>query len=472
MKIPVLWWKRLRIALDSTSPPPEPRLNLWAFSGQRNNPERDACVATLSRLPGGFLNVTEGFGQGIAYPEYVRLLTDTAIVPSPSGLFTPDCFRTWEALEAGCLPVVNAQSPRDDRHYPGGYYSWLMDEEVPFPQVDSWEELPGLVEHYAENPLGLLVARNRAGAWWALKKRELQRIGDRIFDVTGQRPPDASGLRSKVTVLMPTSPIPSNPSLDVIEKAIDAVRSYPDLSQCEVIVMVDGVRNEQADRRPAYEEFKRRLIWKCHHEWHGVLPLAFDTHMHQAGMAREALKLVETDFVFYVEHDTWPCGEIDFEGIVQALARYAAPKLVRLHHIDRIHPEHEYLMIGDGPEVYGLGEGDDIRLWPTQQWSQRPHLASTDYYRWIIDEHFGTTARTMIEDVMHAVVVNQLRHHKTPWEKFGVCVYIPEGEDIRRSNTADGRGEDPKYPMHYAYDGHRPVGAPGGAVSHPGEKPR
>ena len=74
----------------------------------------------------------------------------------------------------------------------------------------------------------------------------------------------------------------------MIEQTIRDIRA--NLPDCEIIIMLDGIRPEQEDRRGAYEEYKRRLLWLAHHTWHNVLPIIFDEHMHQAAMTREALK--------------------------------------------------------------------------------------------------------------------------------------------------------------------------------------
>jgi hypothetical protein len=98
----------------------------------------------------------------------------------------------------------------------------------------------------------------------------------------------------------------------------------------------------------------------------------------------------------------------------------------------------------------------------TAQWSQRPHLASTEFYRNVLSRYFGTEARTMIEDVMHGVVDHAWRTDREQgWERFRLWLYAPPG-DVKRSTHLDGRAGESKFEDRwvFAYDGPPPVGAP------------
>lgn len=427
--------------LAALPPPSAERRFRWSFAGQVNHAAREACVSVLRHLDGGALYLTKTFGDGLDYSAYLRRLAKTAIVPSPSGPATPDCFRTWEALEMGALPVADAHSPA--QRYPSDYYAYALGcdpAEVPFPRVHSWSELPRILDRYRADPLGLQRDTNRAGAWWLRRKRQfVLDLEDDIFAVSGRRPdPDESSLRGRVTVVIPTSPVPSHPSTEMIEATIARVRSYPDLAQAEVLILVDGVHPRLEHRHADYVEYTRRLIWRCNWapDLAGCLPVVFDEHTHQAGMMRRALDLVRTPLVLFVEHDTWPCGDIDWRGLARVVedgAGACGVRVVRLQHYGGdIHPEHRHLLVdGERRDVAG------VPLYRTRQWSQRPHLARADYYRALLAEHFGPRDRTMIEDVVHGPCA------ESSWERFGVAVYAPPG-DMKRSDTCDGRGGDPK----------------------------
>lgn len=131
----------------------------WFFAGQDTHQSRHDCIQQLSRIPNGVLVATEGFSQGLEYKEYMQYMCRAKVVPCPAGYTSPDSFRLYEALEAGCIPI------------PENTAFWkMLFGEVPFPVVDDWEELPMLIQHYKDRP----DVANRCQAWWQLKKRELK----------------------------------------------------------------------------------------------------------------------------------------------------------------------------------------------------------------------------------------------------------------------------------------------------------
>ena len=412
------------------------RRNDWCFTGQVNNGRRHECAQVLDGMSGGVLRVSAGFAQEVVpRAEHLRLLTDSRIAPCPSGAWSPESFRLYEALEAGALPVCDRRS---DKWEPGEatYWRHVLGEE-PFPCVDSWDEFPALVRRYQSDPVALQRDANRAGAWWlGYKRRFALDLADDVAALGGDAAPGHA-----VTVLMPSSPTPSHPSTEMLEDTVARLRAYPELRGAEILLMLDGVRGEQADRAEAYEEYRRRVVELCAWDsrFTGVLPIVHAEHLHQAEMTRRALDLARTPLVLFVEHDTYPHGEIDWPGLFRVASREDVDA-VRLHIFDRVMPEHVPLY-GQRREV------DGVPVIPTRQWSQRPHLAKASWYRRMIAELFAQEDRTMIEDRVHGLA--DLAAGAAPWRMF---VYAPEG-DMTRSGTSDGRrvpGTDtwvPKYPM-------------------------
>jgi hypothetical protein len=186
----------------------------------------------------------------------------------------------------------------------------------------------------------------------------------------------------------------------MVEQTIRDIRA--NLPDCEIIIMLDRIRPEQEDRRGAYEEYKRRLLWLAHHTWHNVLPIIFDEHMHQAAMTREALNQVATPTIFFVEHDApiTPDHDFDWQTLTDAIMQGDA-NIIRFHNEAGVLPEHEYLMLGPVEQITGKTSAPDVPVRKTMQWSQRPHLASTAFYRQMIKNYFNPKSRTMIEDVIH-----------------------------------------------------------------------
>lgn len=257
---------------------------------------------------------------------------------------------------------------------------------------------------------------------------------------------------SPITVLVMTSPIPSNPDISMIKATITSVQER--LSDAKIIILCDGVRPEQAEREPAYDEF----LWTLAEEYH--IPTAMMVQApqfwHQSGMLKNAMPAVQTPYVLVMEHDTPLVGDIPFDEIVSTM-EIDQINSMRFMHETHILEGHEHLFL---PNDFHLGRVPYRR---TIQWSQRPHVARTSWYQNILDTYFGAESRTFIEDLMHGVVQHD-KHGSAlnpagAFRRWRMAVYAPEGS-WKRSEHFDGRGEDPKFPLKYAYDGDRPSDAP------------
>lgn len=245
--------------------------------------------------------------------------------------------------------------------------------------------------------------------------------------------------RTDISVIIPTSVIPSHPETHILDWCIASVRSH--LFNAPIYVMADGVRQEQKDREADYNEFKSRIKFP---PWAGPVELiGFSTFHHQAAMMRETLNSVTTPLVFFIEHDWLLLEPIPWDAMAKTILERQAD-VIRLHQEAEVHPEHKHLMM-DKHIINGI---------PLRQmkifWAQ-PHMAYTDWYRKQLAEKFSPYARTMIEDRLYGINLD------TPWEDNKIYVYEPEGSMKRVSHT-DGRGKNeygsplvPKYDDRFVF---------------------
>ena len=227
-----------------------------------------------------------------------------------------------------------------------------------------------------------------------------------------------------VTVVMPVSWIPSHPDTRIIDETISCVRMH--FPHNEIILQIDGLRQERLEKKVFYDEFKSRVLWKSLHEWKNVLPIIFDEHSHQTTMMKATIDLIRTPALLYVESDT-PLvtdREIDWKSCFNMLDS-GLGNTIRFHHEEHIPMEHNYLMLG--------AEGGFMK---TIQWSQRPHLSLVSYYRNEVLPYMPEN--TFIEDVFHSNV------QVDGWEKHRLWIYHPEG-GIKRSYHLDGRAGTRKF---------------------------
>jgi len=413
--------------------------NGWFFAGQVTHKRRIECIEGLRDVDtnNGLLIETESFTKGIKKEDFWREMVSSKVAVCPSGAVVPDSFRLYEALEGGCFPLVDNLPPNkkiDD--------FWRLifgDRELPFTLVNSWKRIKDTINFH--NDVYPHTA-NKVYAWWQNYKRELvYNLRDDIFTFVGS--PERNGLIDNITVVIPSSFIKSHPSTEIIEETIRRVREH--LPECEIIITFDGLREEYRVFRSQYDEYIRRMLWKCNFEYKNVLPVVLENHEHQIGEFRAVIGMVKTSMVLYNEHDTPICEEIPFEKMVGIIEKGEA-NVIRLHHEALILPVHRNLMLDSSP-INVMG----VPMVRTGQWSQRPHLASTDFYKKILFEFFKPDAYGMIEDgILGRVQESFYRRGQAGWNENKVMIYAPEG-DMKRSYNLDGRESESKFEDTFKY---------------------
>lgn len=230
---------------------------------------------------------------------------------------------------------------------------------------------------------------------------------------------------SDITIIVPTSPIPSNPSTAIIDRTLSSIHQF--LPDAPTIVMCDGLRGER------YMEFKEALRGNT------TAQFEFDTHLHQSAMLTQVLPSVQTPLIYFLEHDWETLPGVPWKELSQLIlgGQY---KYIKLHAAPRIHPAHEHLM-GDRVIWYGdkqypmLQDGNPqtpVPVIETVQYSANPHLALTEWYRELARKYLeGKT--DFIENILHG-----------PLSKYGpradMAIYNPPDGDMFRVRHLDGKG--------------------------------
>lgn len=391
------------------------------FSGQMTHERRVACFEALKNKPNGMVFVSKGFATGMKPELYMKFMCKAKVCPAPAGPISADSFRTYEALEAGAIPIADNISIAGDK----GYWQYLMDDPK-FPTIKDYSDLPGYIDDQLDD---FQNKANKIFAWWIKFKRDLQlQLIEDVADLTGKKHVQ------ELTVIIPTSFIPSHPSTAIIDETIKSVRHH--WPEAEIILTFDGLRKEHEEHADQYTEYIRNALFHCNTDWGNVVPLLFDKHLHQIGMAREAMKEVKTPLLLYVEHDAPLVTDmpIDWDRLVTAILD-GESNLIRFHFESVIPEPHKGMMIGK-PEN---------QLLKTMQWSQRPHLTSTAFYKRILSENFSDKANCFIEDLVHSKLHEAcLIDGILGWNQWRTHIYFPDG-NIKRSYHTDGRAGGKKY---------------------------
>lgn len=139
------------------------------LSAQNTQKRRNQAFLALTQVRcDKVVHESEGFTQGYQPDEYAGFMARAKVAPCPSGAFSPDSFRLFEALQAHCVPIADDVSPNPN-YYASGFWHKVFGN-APFPLLTTYEQLPG----YIADQLALWPANaNRIAVWWMRQKREL-----------------------------------------------------------------------------------------------------------------------------------------------------------------------------------------------------------------------------------------------------------------------------------------------------------
>ena len=139
----------------------------WSFAGDANKATRQKMLQAMRGIAGGYEHLTSSFDapDALGTSDYAKLMQESVFIPCPKGYCNFDSFRIYEALEAGCIPIVERSRNYD--------YFFDMFGTYPFPSVTSWEETPALIESLQGRGMTHSVAKH-CRIWWARYKASLK----------------------------------------------------------------------------------------------------------------------------------------------------------------------------------------------------------------------------------------------------------------------------------------------------------
>ncbi len=149
-------------------------------------------------------------------------------------------------------------------------------------------------------------------------------------------------LADKLTIITTTSPIASNPSTEIIEQSIKSLSKVEALIPCKKIIVFDGIRDQDEHGycrknieqiRKDYDQFKKNMTAltedTSNPHFQNTRLLFLPEFKHQAWALQEAMKHVDTPYVYLHQHDIIIIREFDAAGIVYSMECNPQIKLVR-----------------------------------------------------------------------------------------------------------------------------------------------
>ena len=226
----------------------------------------------------------------------------------------------------------------------------------------------------------------------------------------------------QITVLIPTSAIPSHPDTTIMDETIAGLKHQ--MPDARIVILADGIWSKLEHRRGQYEEYLRRI----EHKYENAIIVRFPQHTQQTAMAQFAIQsnYVQTNLVFWNEQDA-PLNSlpINWDSIVQEVSSGNAG-LVRFSIWEQgIHEAHEHMARGR----YQIGDDTFVR---TTQFSGWSFLTTPSFFvnKIFVGQPVG---KEMLELRMHDICA------RAPWEDYRMCVYIPPFPSNRMRHS-NGRG--------------------------------
>ena len=110
----------------------------WSFIGTAHKSSRHDLLFQLSEIKPSYLFKTKKFNNDILeIKDMNKVLSSSEFLPCPNGFVHPETYRLYEALESGCIPIVENAFKYYDRLFPGN----------PFLKVDMWSEAKVIINH-------------------------------------------------------------------------------------------------------------------------------------------------------------------------------------------------------------------------------------------------------------------------------------------------------------------------------------
>jgi hypothetical protein len=237
-----------------------------------------------------------------------------------------------------------------------------------------------------------------------------------------------------ITVITSTSPVQSAPDTTLLYEAQKSLFKVPALAQCKKIIVFDGIRKkEKSEFKNKYEEYKKKITQLTRSDpYFANTKLVFcSSRQHLSGAIREAIRLVDTPFVFIHQHDLVLLKEFDLNGLLASMIANPLIKHVHLYSLpnhDTYFPADQTDEIVEGPHF--------VPLCRTSRWTDQSHIASLDYYKNFV---LPQCNKNFMERRLHPALEKAM--HLSGWEghrEFGTYLYgnLEDGLFIKHT---DGR---------------------------------
>ena len=212
-------------------------------------------------------------------------------------------------------------------------------------------------------------------------------------------------VENSLTVIVTTSPVPSNPSIKMITTVIKSLEENVfNEKKYKVIIACDG-SNTKNDK---YDQFVKKL--KDFYSSNSTVTIVLNANKgHLSGNIRNAFNHVNTEFVMLIQHDLLFIKKINIEHILEDMRNNLELKHVRFNKRNNVKAGWDNTLLFASKKI----KGNNTYIL-TEAWSDQNHITRADYYRNIV-------LREVNDGIFMESLLNNISkgHH----DKYGTYIY-------------------------------------------------
>ena len=227
------------------------------------------------------------------------------------------------------------------------------------------------------------------------------------------------------TIIVTSSFIPSLPSTELIDETIESLHYLEGLrlQSTPIIITIDGAYNKDrgpnAPRTKVLQEYKQKLQQKYLARdvpHNNITILTSETNIKLVGNVQKAMDIVNTEFVYLVQHDMPFIAPINHTGLVATfhnhpddqvrLVRFS-PRKTLTRHRDHI------LGVCEEDEIMFHDVASNIHLSKTHTWSDNNHFTRKSYYEEIFTTIDGWDNTRYMEEKMKVMGIDNCSYWGT-----------------------------------------------------------
>ena len=139
----------------------------WNFLGTIHGASRHDLIFQNRNIEPNYVNITKKFGgqNSLSAAEYYKIMANTKFVLVSHGYFHPETYRLYEALESGCIPIIEN---------PHNFFDTFLPNN-PIIKIKLWKEASQIINELNNDKTKILNMSKSIKKWWNEHKLSIRK---------------------------------------------------------------------------------------------------------------------------------------------------------------------------------------------------------------------------------------------------------------------------------------------------------